>query len=114
MEYIYEGLTFEREDREMERNMRDDQRYRSEFRKEGSTEMVRRPRRDADILEEVCQRLTDHPDIDASEMEVQVSKCEVTLSGTLPDRQMKRAAEDLAASVRGVHDVHNQVRVPRS
>jgi osmotically-inducible protein OsmY len=53
--------------------------------------------------------LTYHGYLDASEIEVEVTQDEVTLSGTVPDRRSKRLAEDLAASVRGVWDVHNRL-----
>jgi hypothetical protein len=69
----------------------------------------RRP--DERIREDVNDRLTDHPHIDASEIEVTVNQCEVTLTGTVEDRQAKRLAEDIAHSVSGVRDVHNLIRV---
>lgn len=70
-------------------------------------------RTDARITEDVCERLTDHAEIDARNIEVSVSEGEVTLTGTVPDRQMKWSAEDVAAGVGGVKEVHNQVRVAR-
>jgi osmotically-inducible protein OsmY len=42
---------------------------------------------------------------------VQVAACEVTLIGTIPTRSQKRLAEDLAGTIRGVKDVHNQLRM---
>ncbi len=68
-------------------------------------------RSDERIREDVCVRLTDHPEIDASDIEVRVDSGEVTLSGTVDERPTKRMAEDVAASVNGVRDVHNQLRV---
>jgi len=68
-------------------------------------------RTDERIREDVCVRLTDHPEIDASEVEVRVDGGEVTLSGTVEDRRVKRLAEDVTHSVSGVRDVHNQLRV---
>ncbi len=68
-------------------------------------------RSDERILEEINERLTQDPDLDASEIEVQVTNCEVTLQGTVENRQAKRRAEDLAESISGVHDVQNQIRV---
>jgi hypothetical protein len=70
-------------------------------------------RSDERILEQVCERLTDNERIDASEIEVRVSNGEVTLLGEVDDRQTKRMAEDVAHGVRGVRDVHNQLR-PRN
>ena len=53
-------------------------------------------------------------DVDASEIEVEVANCEVTLRGMVDNRDQKRWAERLAESVRGVTDVHNQLRVKHS
>ena len=73
--------------------------------------MLPLPRRsDERITEEVNQALADDDDIDASEIEVSVSSGEVTLSGTVPDRMTKRAAEDCAERVSGVTEVQNHVR----
>ncbi len=68
-------------------------------------------RSDEAIREDVCMRLCDHPDIDPSEVEVRVDQAEVTLSGTVESRNMKRMAEDVVDHVSGVRDVHNQLRV---
>lgn len=67
-------------------------------------------RGDTRIYEDVCERLTEHTDIDASEIEVKVENNEVTLEGTVADKRQKRLAEDVAASVKGVHDVHNRLK----
>lgn len=71
-------------------------------------------RKDDRIMEDVCQILTDHPDIDASDMEVKVEGGEVTLSGTVDSRMIKRMAEDIVDHVSGVRDVHNQLRVKQN
>jgi hypothetical protein len=68
-------------------------------------------RSDERIREDVNDRLTDHPAIDATEIEVRVTAGEVTLSGTVESRRVKRLAEDIVDSVRGVRDVHNELRV---
>lgn len=70
-------------------------------------------RSDDRIREDINERLTDHPDVDASEIEVMVQNGEVTLTGEVGDRETKRLAEDLADRVSGVRDVHNQLRVNR-
>ena len=66
---------------------------------------------DERIRDLVNELLTDHDGIDATEVEVAVENGEVTLSGHVGSRWQKRLAEDIAASVRGVHDVHNRLRV---
>lgn len=68
-------------------------------------------RTDQRVYEDVCERLTEHGDVDASDIEVQVKEHEVTLSGTVSSKREKRLAEDIAASVKGVHDVHNRLKI---
>jgi hypothetical protein len=68
-------------------------------------------RSDERIREDINERLTDHPDIDAYEIDVQVKSGDVTLTGSVDDRYAKRLAEDVAESVSGVREVHNQLRV---
>lgn len=68
-------------------------------------------RSDERIQEEVCEALFRDPSVDASEIEVSVQEGEVTLSGTVTERQMKRMAEDCAESISGVKDVRNEIRV---
>jgi hypothetical protein len=55
--------------------------------------------------------LTDDPHIDASNIDVSVSSCEVVLTGTVDSRFAKRHAEDLAEAVSGVKNVENRLRV---
>jgi hypothetical protein len=68
-------------------------------------------RSDERIMEDVCDRLSWHPDIDASDIDVRVENGEVTLEGTADTRREKRLAEDIAESVWGVVDVHNRLRL---
>jgi osmotically-inducible protein OsmY len=68
-------------------------------------------RSDERIREDVSDRLSDDSWIDASNIEVQVANGEVTLNGTVHDRQDKRHAEDLAERVSGVAHVQNNLRV---
>jgi hypothetical protein len=66
-------------------------------------------RSDSRIREDVCDRLRDDDAVDAADITVTVSSGEVTLSGGISDRYSKRRAEHIAASVRGVVDVQNQL-----
>ncbi len=68
-------------------------------------------RSDERIKEELSDRLEEHGEIDASEITVMVTSGEVTLEGTVPDRWMKRMAEDVAEDSAGVKQVHNRLRV---
>ncbi len=70
-------------------------------------------RSDERIREDICDWLVDQRWIDASDVEIVVRGGEVTLTGTVDDRRTKRAIEDISAGIRGVNDVHNQIRVRR-
>jgi len=68
-------------------------------------------RTDDRIREDVCERLSQDDEVDASEIEVKVSAGEVTLEGSVNTRSMKHQAEDIAESVSGVRDVSNNLKV---
>lgn len=68
-------------------------------------------RSDQRIAEDINDRLTDDPDIDATDVEVLVKDGEVTLSGAVQSRLAHRKAEDLAEDTRGVRYVQNNLRV---
>jgi osmotically-inducible protein OsmY len=63
------------------------------------------------IREEINERLTRHPEIDASDVDVRIENNTVVLSGVVEDRKAKRLAEDLAEEVWGVEDVRNELKV---
>ncbi len=67
-------------------------------------------RSDERIHEDVCERLTEDRFIDASNVEVSVKEGEVTLSGTVASRGLKRRAEDLAELASGVRHVQKSAR----
>ncbi len=72
-------------------------------------------RSDARILEDVCDRLTEHGELDVREVTVEVRDGEVSLAGAVPDRFTKRGCERVADDVVGVRDVHNRLRIaPKS
>ncbi|HET9529929.1 MAG TPA: BON domain-containing protein [Blastocatellia bacterium] len=71
-------------------------------------------RSDQRIWEDINERLTEDDQIDASNVEVDVSQGDVTLSGMVSSRWEKRRIEDIADSVSGVRDVINQLRTRRS
>jgi len=70
-------------------------------------------RSDDRIREDVCDRLSDDPHLDASDIEITVRNGEVTLAGFVHDRSDKRHAEDVAEHVSGVREVTNSLRVNR-
>lgn len=70
-------------------------------------------RPDERIFDDVCELLTRDRDIDASQIEVQVDKGVVTLTGKVEDRNMKRFAEQVIENVSGVKDVQNLLEFDR-
>lgn len=70
-------------------------------------------RSDDRIKEDVNDRLTDNSFIDASNVNVEASNGDITLTGTVESRYEKRLAEDIAEDVSGVKNVENRIRVNR-
>ena len=68
-------------------------------------------RSDDRIREDICERMCDNAELDASAIEIVVLNGEVTLQGSVTDRYDKRLAEDLTQDVSGVREVNNQLRV---
>lgn len=68
---------------------------------------------DERIHEDVCEQMTEHPYLDCSDIEVTVEGGDVVLEGTVRDAHLKHLAEDVAYGVRGVREVHNEIRVRR-
>ena len=68
-------------------------------------------RSDQRMLEDVCDRLTDDPGVNAIDIEVKCHDGVVTLTGSVQSREEKRRAEDIAESISGIHDVNNNLRV---
>jgi hypothetical protein len=67
-------------------------------------------RPDASIADDIYQRLTDDEELDASEILLSIEDGFVTLAGEVPEKWMKRRAEDVAAQARGVRDIRNRIR----
>lgn len=63
------------------------------------------------LKEDICERLTDAPDVDASEISIQCKDGIVTLEGSVESRHMKHRVEDIVDSCSGVKDVENRLRV---
>ena len=68
-------------------------------------------RSDERIKELVCESLSDHPEIDASEITVSIQGGKLTLEGSVDSRQTKNAVEDIAEQY--CQDVQNNLRVTR-
>jgi osmotically-inducible protein OsmY len=68
-------------------------------------------RSDERIKELISESLSDHPEIDASEITVNVQGGKLTLEGTVDSRQTKNTVEDIAEQF--CQDVQNNLRVSR-
>jgi len=68
-------------------------------------------RADDRIEDDINDRLTAHPAIDATDIDVAVADGVVTLTGNVNSRDAKYAAEELSETVYGVDDVKNLLRV---
>lgn len=68
-------------------------------------------RSDERVREDVNERLTADPRVDASDIDVRVQNGEVTLTGTVDERRTRRLAEEIIEDMPGVRDVHNELRV---
>jgi hypothetical protein len=69
---------------------------------------------DERLRENICERLTEDPFIDATDIDVSVANGEVTLSGTVDSRRMKFSVEELVAGLPGIAGVDNTIKVRRS
>jgi osmotically-inducible protein OsmY len=66
-------------------------------------------RSDERLREAICERLTDDPHIDASDIEVEVKDQSVTLRGSVDDRRAKYAVEELVDRC-GPRMIQNELR----
>ncbi len=85
------------------------------WRQPGAAPRARGPkgwqRSDERVRDDVCERLYLDEHIDSSEVSVQVRQGVVVLDGTVPERAMKHAIEDLVDAIPGVQDIDNRIRV---
>lgn len=68
-------------------------------------------RSDDRIRDDVHEKLADDPYVDASDIQVEVKSCEVTLTGFVDSREAKRRAEDCVERISGITHVQNNLRV---
>lgn len=62
----------------------------------------------------ICERLTEDPQIDASNITIEVKDQVVKLTGTVDDRSTKYEIEELVEHCGNVKDIDNQLRVQSS
>jgi hypothetical protein len=70
-------------------------------------------RSDERLREDISERLMEARYIDSSDVTVEVAGAKVVLDGTVPERRMKHAIEDLVDACPGVQDIDNRIRVKR-
>ena len=70
-------------------------------------------RSDERLREDISERLMEARHIDSSDVTVEVAGGKVVLEGTVPERRMKHAIEDLTDACPGVQDIENRIRVRR-
>ena len=68
-------------------------------------------RSDQRIFEDICDRLTEDPSIDASDIAVAVRDRIVTLAGSVDSMQALRQADEIAREALGVADTRNDLIV---
>jgi osmotically-inducible protein OsmY len=88
-----------------------DERHKQSHRGKGPKDYSRSDER---IREDICDRLSDDPYIDASDINIRVNNGEVILDGHAESKQAKRRAEDLAEKISGVKNVENHLKVAHS
>lgn len=66
-----------------------------------------------ELLGEVCLLLKEHGEIELCKIEVTVNQGIVTLQGVVGKQKVKRLAENIARSIKGVNKVSNQLQVKK-
>jgi osmotically-inducible protein OsmY len=78
---------------------------------DGGSRARRRP--DESLAQEIREILTKDPELEVTEMAVEVEGGAVTISGVVDDSDARLLAEELVESLSGVREVHNRLRVER-
>jgi osmotically-inducible protein OsmY len=79
----------------------------------GERRISQRRRPDAQLAQELQEILTKDPELDSTEIEVEVEGGAVTLRGVVDSSDARLLAEELVESVTGVREVHNNLKVAR-
>ncbi len=69
---------------------------------------------DQQILNEVCERLTLHGELDVRDIDVHCRNGVIRLEGSVPSRWMRRAIEAVTESVYGVADVEDELEIEKA
>jgi hypothetical protein len=68
-------------------------------------------RSDERMREDICDALMRSGHLDSSDVTVEITAAKAVLDGTVPERWMKHAIEDLADACPGIQDIENRIRV---
>ena len=79
----------------------------------GERRISQRRRPDAQLAQELQEILSKDPELDSTEIEVEVEGGAVTLRGVVDSSDARLLAEELVESVSGVREVHNNLKVSR-
>jgi len=79
----------------------------------GERRITQRRRPDAQLAQELQEILSKDPELDSTEIEVEVEGGAVTLRGVVDSSDARLLAEELVESVTGVREVHNNLKVSR-
>ena len=79
--------------------------------KENTHKSIWQSSSDLRTWKKITDRLNKHSKIDASDIEVEVNKGEVTLKGKVDTEEEKQLAENIAMSVRGVSKIENHLHI---
>jgi hypothetical protein len=101
-----------------EERTRGEERFRAERREEQERRQAERGQRarrrpDETLAQEIREVLANDPELDATDVEIEVEGGAVTLSGVVDESDAKLLAEELIETLPGVREVHNRIRVER-
>jgi len=86
---------------------------REEQRGSADRRVAQRRRPDEALSHELQEILSQDPELNATEIEVEVEGGAVTLNGVVDSSDARSLAEELVESVTGVREVHNNLKVTR-
>jgi osmotically-inducible protein OsmY len=95
-----------------------EEQFRAERREEDERRQAERGQRarrrpDETLAQEIREILANDPELDATDIEIEVEGGAVTLSGVVDESDAKLLAEELVETLPGVREVHNRIRVER-
>jgi osmotically-inducible protein OsmY len=101
-----------------EERTRGEEQFRAERREEQERRQAERGQRarrrpDETLAQEIREILANDPELDATDVEIEVEGGAVTLSGVVNESDAKLLAEELVETLPGVREVHNRIRVER-